>query len=239
MASSPVDQPSANLLSLPIELRREILRYALIASCAPSPLLASKIPNGIKLLWASDFIRSPRHEVNSEVYGYWGQEQMSRILRVNHQLLSETLEVLYAGDFVFEFSNTTRLGNVRFWLDALGEKRGLVRQIAVSVVVDLKMLSVIAHAGKLAATNTIRDKKDAWACLRRELEGLESVRVELGFVRMMDDALMGMERVVGELMALIGIFEGVKRLAIDGSRMTEERVTILQKCNKMMGIGNS
>jgi hypothetical protein len=234
MASPIVESPGPTLLGLPLELRRQILRYAYIATCSPAPLLASKIPNGIKLRWASDFQHALLSAPSPEVHGFWGREAMSRILRVNHQLYTEAVEVLY-GDFVFEFVNTTRLEDVRFWLDLLGDKKKLVKHIGVAVVVDLKVLSLVDDLVSRAAKNGMKFKSEAWGCLRRELEGLKSVRIEFAFVRMLRGGWPGRENLIEELLRLLRIFEGLDIMLIDGPWMNEERASILETCYERMG----
>jgi len=158
---------------------------------------------------------------------------MTRLLRVNQQLLSEGIDVLYGGNFVFEFSNTTRVGSVRFWLGVLGEKKRMVKHIGVSIVVDLKM-SLIGDARSRAARKEIEFKKEAWEVLRRELEGLKRVRIEIKFVGSLYGGQPGRERLLDGIMGLLRLFRGLETVVVDGDRMNRERVGILETCNERM-----
>jgi hypothetical protein len=229
-ATSTASSPT--IFTLPVEIRKQILRYAFLAICSPAPVYALKrSPLVVQLLFASDVPDRVRSGPNSHIYGFWGTEPMSRLLRINHQITSEAVDVLYGGDFIFEFSNTTRISKVRFWLDLVGEKKKLVKHIRVSTVINLKMLSLLDAEGSTPAKKGMGYQMEAWACLRRELTALRTVSIYIGFVSALKGGQPGKDRLMDQVMGLVKVFEGLDRVLIDGDRLNEERKSILQACN--------
>src|SRR5438034_10299019 len=82
------------LLHLPVEIRLEILHFAILCPIPCDSCDAAKV-----CLGSSDF----RHaSIRNRQRYYWGTERMTRLLRVNHQLHAEAEEVLYTS-FLFCF----------------------------------------------------------------------------------------------------------------------------------------
>lgn len=131
---STVAQTTTTLLTLPIEIRRLILEYAFIALCAPTypDKKYSKLDIQVNPVLDHHCKVSKCHLIRPNArHCAWGKEPMTRILRINHQLLSETTEVLYGGDFVFHFPATRKPGDVHHWLRVIGDK-SLVKKIGVT-----------------------------------------------------------------------------------------------------------
>jgi hypothetical protein len=219
------------LLGLPVEVRRQILQEAFLVSCSPGPLHRFANPFGLQLYFASSV---PSAKLDLSTYGGWGREQMSTILRLNRQLHSEAIEVLYGGPFVFEFCNSTRANNVRLWLDVLGDKKKLVKHVGVSVVLDLEMLSIIGGPYVDGAKKQVEVKREAWSILKEELVSLQSVRVQIDFVSRIRGGPPGRERLLDEIMGLLGAFRGVKTIRIEQGQFAykefEERAHVLETC---------
>ncbi|RFU26067.1 hypothetical protein B7463_g10271, partial [Scytalidium lignicola] len=232
MEPAAADTPcSTTLLSLPVELRKQILYHAFLVICSPAPGYAlNRNPLLVNLLFASDLPDKVRSSPNSHIYGFWGKEPMSRLLRLNHQLTAEAIEVLYGGNFIFEFSDTTSVARVKRWLDLVGDKKSLVKHIAVSTVINLKALSLLSDEASLQAKNANSRHREAWAFLRTELPALRTVRIYFGFVSGLKGGPPGKERLMDQVMGLVKVFEGVERLWIDGNRLNEERRDILREC---------
>jgi hypothetical protein len=72
---------------------------------------------------------------------------------------------------------------------------------------------------------------EAWACLRRELRALRTVRIYIGFVSALKGGQPGKDRLMNHIMGLVKVFEGLEKVLIDGDRLNEERISILQACN--------
>jgi hypothetical protein len=62
-------------------------------------------------------------------------------MRVNHQLLSDAIQVLYAGDFVFHFPGNATAAPFSSWPGKIGEK-SLVRKIGIEIAGCLDLVSL-------------------------------------------------------------------------------------------------
>lgn len=210
---STVAQTTTTLLILPIEIRRLILEYAFIAQCAPT------YPD--KKYSDLDIQVTPDLDYHSKVSRYrlrtirlnhrrgaWGKEYMSRILRVNHQLLSEATEVLYGGDFVFHFPASRKGGDVHHWLHVIGDKKSLVKKISVSYEVRLGEFIMVAATLSVA---------EGFATLKRELVNLKSVEMRIVFEWtpcLPPKSEKGRQRECDALTDLVGIFRGLATLVV-------------------------
>ena len=221
-------------LGLPFELRSQILKHAFLGICSPHPTLGSKIPMGITLLFPHQLPPALRKRSDAAIYGYWGLEPMTRILRLNRQLYSEAIDVLYGGDFVFEFSNATVPGDVKLFLDLMGEKKRIIKHIGVRMIVNLKIASLPRRRGDDGKEKrTEMDvKRDTWEVLRSELESLRSVRIELGFVEVVRGLEVGKERAIREILRMAAPFSWLGTFVPDGHWTNEERISILDACKQ-------
>ncbi|KAH8819008.1 hypothetical protein F5884DRAFT_417 [Xylogone sp. PMI_703] len=232
MEYSSSDTPCPpSLLSLPVELRKQILFQAFLVICSPAPAYAlNRNPLLVNLIFASDLPDNVHDARNSHIYGLWGREPMSRLLRINHQVAAEAIDVLYGGAFIFEFSDTTSVTKVKRWLNLVGDKKFLIRHIAMSTVINLKALSLLSDEATQSAMCVNRRHREAWEYLKAELPALKTVRIYFGFVNTLRGGPPGKERLMDQVMALVKVFQGVERLWIDGNRLNEERRDILREC---------
>jgi hypothetical protein len=211
-------QTTTTLLTLPFEIRRLILGYTFIAACAPTypdkkysdldiqvtPVLDHRIEVNL----------SKRHLIRLNArHGAWGKEPMSRILRINHQLLSEATEVLYGGDFVFHFPASRKPSDVHHWLHVIGDKKSLVKKIGVCYNVRLGQFSMSDASGRRPG-----HRAEGFATLKRELVNLKSVEMRIVFLRTpywSDESDEGRQRDFDALTDLVGIFRGLATLVIE------------------------
>jgi hypothetical protein len=136
---------------------------------------------------------------------------MTRILRVNQQLLSEATEVLYGGDFVFHFPASCNAVGVHHWLEVIGDKKSLAKKISVTHQVHLGQF-------KMAAASLAVAK--GFVTLKRELVNLKSVemrvvfRQTLGLPPESEQGRVGIQRECDALTYLVGIFRGLATLVV-------------------------
>ena len=138
---------------------------------------------------------------------------MSRILRINHQLLSEATDVLYGGDFVFHFPANPRPGDVLRWLRVIGDKKSMVQKIGVCYNVRLGQLSMSDASGRRPGYHA-----EGFAILKRELVNLNSVKMRIVFLQTdywPSESDEGRQRVFDALTDLVGIFRGLATLVIE------------------------
>lgn len=218
---STVAQTTTTLLTLPIEIRRLILEYAFIAQCAPTypDKKYSKLDIQVNpvLDHHCKVSKCPLIRPNAR-HCAWGKEPMTRILRINHQLLSETTEVLYGGDFVFHFPATRKPGDVHHWLRVIGDKKSLVKKIGVTYNVRLDQLCLSDDSGRRPG-----HRAEAFATLKSELVNLKSVEMRIVFLRILRtpywpiESEEGRQRVFDALTDLVGIFRGLATLVIENN----------------------
>jgi hypothetical protein len=205
---STVAQTTTTLLTLPIEIRRLILGYAFIAQCAPTYPAKRFSDLDIQVTPILDCARRLRTIRLNHRHGAWGKEYMTRILRVNQQLLSEATEVLYGGDFVFHFPASRSAGGVHHWLELIGDKKSLVKKISVTYQVRLGQFSMVAASLPVAK---------GFATLKRELVNLKSVKIRVVFQQtpcFPPESEQGRQRECDALTYLVGIFRGLATLVV-------------------------
>jgi hypothetical protein len=207
---STVAQTTTMLLTLPIEIRRLILGYAFIAACAPIHPERKYTPLDIRVTSTPRWMVSQRYLTQRKYkYGVWGQESMSRILRINHQLRSEATEVLYGGDFVFHFLASPSADDIHRWLHVIGDKKSLLTKIAVRYHV---------HLGGPKMTDATGRGTEGFAALKRELVNLKSVEMRIVFERTPFAPIESekvRQLVLDALTDLVGIFRGLATLVIE------------------------
>jgi hypothetical protein len=137
---------------------------------------------------------------------------MTQVLRINHQLLSDAISVLYSNGFTFCFPARFREDNVNTWLHTIGDKKKLVKRISVCVE---------AHANLLTWGPACHQQASKLGCLllKEELVNLTSVEIVVallpsGVVRdeLSDHTLTCGEHekeiLVDMIMDFMGIFPG-------------------------------
>jgi len=193
--------PSAALVTLPIELRHQILKYAFLKTCAPThPSPMYKNPLDVQLIFSS----TRTHEKN----GSWGLTPFSNLFLINKQLMFDAIEVVYAGDFIFQFTSPTNLENATKWLDTIGEKKELIKNIGVCLYTLGTCRQSMQHFAEHIDT-----KKKECVILVQELVGLTNVCINIAFGRLRyypGPSEVGRERATVALVDFLSVFRGKK-----------------------------
>lgn len=151
-------------------------------------------------------------------------------MRVNHQLLSDAIQVLYAGDFVFRFPGNATAAHFSNLLGKIGEKKSLVRKIGIEIA---GRLDLVSFGG---ANMGVELKRQSWVILKRELVGLRSVKIRVAlFKGWIKGGEEGRRRVVETLVGLMGIFRGLLIVVSEGNPwMDGEMRGIFEACRERM-----
>jgi hypothetical protein len=132
-------------------------------------------------------------------------------MRVNRQLLSDAIHVVYGADFVFRFPENSTEIHVKSWLGTIGEKRCLVKRIGVEIMVRLDQMSL--HGANMG----VELKRQAFVTLKSELGGLKSVEIRLWFKERVRGGEKKRRLVIETLVELVGIFRGLKIVIVKGT----------------------
>jgi hypothetical protein len=217
------------LLTLPTELRFKILKYAFILTCAPSiPPAIYPSALDIQLILPSEPRRSSHSPLQSHCDwdGCWGSQLFSNLFVINKKLYGDAIAVVYAGDFVFCIPIEAGVSEVRRWLEILGEKKALVKQVAMRVFVNLSFLS----DGNVGMG--IEMKKESIEILMRECKGAKTVWLGMDVMGNVRRGEEGRERVIEALLELFKMFRGKHgKIRIMGWAK-EQGKTLLVECQK-------
>jgi hypothetical protein len=207
---------SSKLLDLPIEIRIEILYYALLC-----PILsANSYDDAAKVcLGLSDFGTPPvvdRNPKERSCY-YWGTERMTRLLRVNHQLHAEAEEVLYSS-FVFCFPPDMSPRSLSSFIAGRSRRSlKLIRHIELSLHLVLKERSWWNPpvAFQLYAFTYLLQQWEMCKVILAELPGLKTVKLQLSSAGG-PQPTTPKERgsLVNLVVRLMGMFRSVQRLEL-------------------------
>jgi hypothetical protein len=187
LPSSPPSQIRSALLRLPLEIRQEIYFYAFL------------IPTGdsrpIQL----------EESIDNNDAEYWGTEQMTRLLRVNHQISAEAMDVLYSR-FIFTFPHNACACMVRddFSLDRFPNMKR-IKNISIHICpyadsTELKFLLWKFRAQALCQA------------LKATLPELKRITFSITFIAKVDENRKTM--VVDAIAALAGLFRDYSKIEL-------------------------
>jgi hypothetical protein len=232
------------LLSLPSELRLQILHHALLPSPPSHP--TNPDPSLINIEF-----RTARALARLGCHVYWGTSAMTALLLTNRQLLAEATDVLYKS-FVFSWAPFPVRGFV-LWADSLSaQARAAVRRVAFTAV--LARVEAIA-----AARNAGEEEGLVWELkglkledevrgLRERLTGLREVRVRVAITNAPGhrlgvpvEELMGTRELEDAIMMVAGCFQGVEKVELESvtpqgwqGMFTQ---AVVGNCRRRIGLG--
>jgi len=221
------------LLALPIEIRLKILQYAFIANCAPTAKdsgFPSPLDVQVVLPPKGRYFKNHWYRIY-DLDGSWGLPPFSNLFLINKQLYDEATEVVYCGDFRFQLVENQTVEQVRRFLDTVGEKKALLKNVGVRARVHASNLS-IDLLNRWGLWGIIAVKKSL-ELLVSECTGLKMVYILLdasrhGPVRFGE---VGRERVIEALMEFLMIFRG-KRIMLSLRGDITERMGVIMECQE-------
>lgn len=227
-AVTQTPQTAARLLTLPTEIRRQILEYAFVETCAPTSL-ARRYENSsdiqVYLASWSHKRRQYRSFPSVATQGIWGAVKMGHLFVINRQLMSDAIEVVYGGDFTFQFPSRFSVRDMDDWLGTIGDKKSLVKRIGISIRVNMERLT--APVAMYDQRGRKRDCQD-W---RKKFENLK--RVEIRFLYISSQVRGGhreREILIEMILELMRVFRGLEVVVIDWSLVENGMTGIKEAC---------
>ncbi|KAE9370135.1 hypothetical protein N431DRAFT_559402 [Stipitochalara longipes BDJ] len=160
-------------------------------------------------------------------HGGWGRTSMTRILRLNHQLASEAIDVIYNGDFTFRLPTRFCENNVNTWLSTIGEKRNLIKRIGICIEADLHLITCPGPSSDQ------RGRKRGSLLLREQLESLKNVEIRVMLFESNLERGQEDEEILRYMIRdLMGVFRGLATVVADEALVDGEMRRLIEGCNE-------
>lgn len=215
----------ACLLSLPLEIRRIIYRYALLAPEDYQPY--DEYWNAkVQLSWSWPWVPFMPPRLRLYEPEYWGKEPMSTLFRLNRQLHLDTEEFFYgSGEFVFEWPRYACACCVP---EFLGRRSLRAREIMSTVYLHL------VQGTNIYGKANFREQQNFFQAILAGLPSLRHVTICVRFFG--GDVNLGKKAMAtSSIVKLAGIFRDIQTLELthdssgsDGI-VLEQRVQIVEE----------
>ena len=221
-----MSQEKPNLLTIPSEIRLQILRYTL-----QEPERDHVLPNAFYVYWPRAFPEPDKYKPP-----FYGTAEMSKLFTICREIHDE-LETLLYTQFVFIFAHFLSLASARDFINPLStRKKGLLREIMVPINLNLGFWKTEDDPAKINA-DQVRRKGEAFEYMRATLPGLRRVHIYPIFIGGSLDGSMPKGRLdefADLIMDLVSIFTPNSEVVLFNTDRQQCRVDIMKVCNERL-----